>query len=141
MISASRKTWAVYSLIIPWMLSWILVLPFFHIHALDIQEDLSRSQAFLPHTLYSPDLPGEYSVQTGVDGHALSSHTLKYSELAIGLFSEDDDTKRKIGTPLDRSSALDAIELQFDRFRISEFPSHPSILLASSLSSRAPPFI
>jgi hypothetical protein len=153
MPSLSRKAGYSQLLVTPWILTWVLTVPFFHIHALDIQEDFSQSQAFLPHTVFSADLPGEYSPRTGIDQrgmpgnqHAVSSHFLQYSEISIGLFSEDDDTKRKIGIlPICyvhfSSLKLSPPHIVLVRTVIPEFASPPSLLLASSISSRAPPFV
>jgi hypothetical protein len=151
MSSLSRKARFSYLLSIPWMLTWVLIVPFFHIHVLDMQEDLSQSQAFLPHTVFSADLPGEYSPRTDVDQHGmpgnqhtLSSHFLQYSEMALGVFSEDDDTKRKIGIlPFYYAhfSSLRRSPSHIARSVIPEFSSPPFLLLASSISLRAPPFV
>ena len=44
-------------LVLPWLVTWVLTIPLFHIHALDAQENSFRSQAVLLHTVFSPDLP------------------------------------------------------------------------------------
>jgi hypothetical protein len=51
---------------LPWMVTWVLITPLFHIHSLDVQEDRVFSDIFLAHTVFSPDLPGEYSPQSTV---------------------------------------------------------------------------
>jgi hypothetical protein len=137
-------------LTLPWMLTWVLILPLFHIHILDIQEDLSQSQAFLPHTVFSADLPGEYTSGADMDQHgmpgnqrALSSHFLQYSELAILLLHEDDTgAKYKIGiSPIHYSHFPSLRRSPLDIFQsvIPELASPPFLLLTSSVSSRAPP--
>lgn len=151
MPSLSRKAGFSQLLVIPWMLTWVLTVPLFHIHTLDMQEDLSQFQAFLPHTVFSADLPGEYSSRTAIDQrgmpgnqHTLSSHFLQYSEMAIGLFSEDEDTKRKIGiSPIHFAhfSSLRRSPPHIVRGVVPEFASQPYLLVASSVSSRAPPFV
>lgn len=151
MSSRSRRARFSHFLVIPWLLTWVLIVPLFHIHALDMQEDRSQSQAFLAHTVFSADLPGEYSSPTGIDQrgmpgnqHALSSHYLQYSEMAIGLFSEDDDTKRKMGIAPIHFAHFPSLRLsppRIVRSVVPEFASQPFLLLASSLSSRAPPFV
>jgi hypothetical protein len=151
MSSLTRKARFSYLLSIPWMLTWVLIVPFFHIHVLDMQEDLSQSQAFLPHTVFSADLPGEYSPETDVDQrrmpgnqHALSSHFLQYSEMAIGLFSEDDDAKQRIRIPPIHYPHFPSVRrspLHIVQSVIPELASPPFLVLASSVSSRAPPFV
>jgi hypothetical protein len=137
-------------LALPWMLTWVLILPLFHIHILDVQEDLSQSQAFLPHTVFSADLPGEYASGTDVDQHgmpgnqrALSSHFSQYSEMAILLLHEDDNNaKYKIGiSPIHYShfSSLRRSPLDIVQSIIPGLASPPFLLLTSSVSSRAPP--
>lgn len=151
MSSPSRKAKFLNLLIVPWVVTWVLIVPLFHIHTLDIQEDLSRFQAFLPHTVFSPDLPGEYSVRTtaGSRGrpwnqHTVSSHLLQYSEMAIVLFSKDDDTKRKFGiSPIHHAHFPSRIHppTHVIRSAILEVEPPPLLLLQSSGSSRAPPSI
>ena len=133
----------------PWIFTWVLILPFFHIHIIDTQEDLSQNQGFLPHTVFSADLAGEYAPrahadQRGMPGHqrALSTHFLQYSEMAIGLFSEDTDAKRKLGiSPLHHAHFVSPRRppVSLVQSVISELPSPPLLLLTSSDSSRAPP--
>lgn len=51
-------------LITLWLSLWILSLPLFHIHT---QTEMQRG---IPHTVFSPDLPGEYSpLKTDSVGH------------------------------------------------------------------------
>ena len=145
----SRKARFSHLFAIPWMLTWVLILPLFHIHILDAQEDLSQSQAFLPHTVFSADLPGEYAPRAEVDQRgmpgnqrALSSHFLQYSEMAIGLFREYNDAKQKIGiSPIHNAhfSSLRRSPLPIVEFVIPGLASPPFLLLTSSVSSRAPP--
>lgn len=134
--------------VLPWLIISVLTIPFFHIHALDAQENLFRSQAVLLHTVFSPDLPGEYPDQIAPhqrgmpeNQEALSIHFPHYSEYAIGLFTEQ-DPKQKDGIQLMlyahfvslRSSPTESI-----RYVIPELRSPPFVLLASSSSPRAPP--
>ena len=42
-----------------WLVLWILTVPLFHIHT------VSETRQGLPHTVFSPDLPGEYSAGPG----------------------------------------------------------------------------
>ncbi len=84
-----------------WLVIWVLATPVFHIHTLDVQENHSLSQTVLAHTVFSPDLPGEYAPRSTIRGNRLSeqsptmsTHFLRYSETEIGLFNED-DLKRK----------------------------------------------
>ena len=150
MSAPGRKPTFSHWLAILWLIPWALTIPLFHVHALDIQETPFLPKAFLAHTVFTPDLPGEYSPrppihQGGMPGHqhALASHFPQYSEIAFSLFSED-DTKRKIGNPPmdnDEFSFLIPSLLESVHYAISEFASPPFLLLRFSVSSRAPPFI
>jgi hypothetical protein len=134
-----------------WLVTWLLTVPLFHIHALDSQESFSRSQVFLTHTVFTPDLPGEYAASTAVhqrgtrgNERTLSSHLPRYSEIAFSLLCEDDETKRKIGIQsihCAHISSLRPAPLDFVRYVIPQRASPPFLLLASALPSRSPPFV
>ena len=51
---------------LPWIVTWVLITPVFHIHSLDVQEDCVFSNIFLVHTVFSSDLAGEDSPQSTV---------------------------------------------------------------------------
>jgi hypothetical protein len=116
-----------------------------------MQETPFLAQAFLAHTVFTPDLPGEYPPRPsihkrGTPGHqhTLASHFPQYSEIDFSFFGEDDDTKRKIGNPPidnDEFSFLVPPLLESVHFAIPELASPPFLLLTFSVSSRAPPFI
>jgi hypothetical protein len=136
-------------LLLPWLLLWVLTVPLFHIHTLDEQESQPLTPQVLTHTVFSPDLPGEYTPRTAghqsgpqVDPHAIAKHFPHYSEIALSVFGEDDDTKRKIGSsPIHSAhfSSLRRSPLDLVRGVIPELASLPFLLLASSVSPRAPP--
>ena len=136
-------------LLLPWLVMWVLTVPLFHIHTLDEQESPSLTPQVLTHTVYSPDLPGEYTPRlaahrggTQEDPHAIAKHFPHYYEIGISVFGEDDDTKRKIGSsPIHeaRFSSLRRSPLDIVRDVIPELASPPFLLLASSVSPRAPP--
>src|SRR5512135_2929459 len=151
MSAPARKSTFSHWLALLWLIPWILAIPLFHVHALDMQETAFLPQAFLTHTVFTRDLPGEYSPQPaihqrGMPGHqhALTSHFPQYSEIAFSLFGEDDDTKRKIVNPPiddDEFSFLIPSLLGGVHHVIPELASPPFLLLTFSVSSRAPPFI
>jgi hypothetical protein len=151
MFAPGRKHTFSLLLALLWLIPWVLTIPLFHVHALDRQETPFLPEAFLTHTVFTPDLPGEYFPrpaihQRGMPGyqHALASHFPQYSEIAFSLFGEDDDTKRKIGNPPidnDEFSFLIPSLLESVHSAIAELASLPFLLLAFSASSRAPPLI
>lgn len=150
MATLARTPTLLRALVLSWLVAWVLTAPLFHIHSLDAQEDRFLSGAFLAHTVFSPDLPGEYALQTGVHQsgmpehqHALSIHFLRYSEIGIGLFNKD-DSKRKTGIQ-------SVFSVQF--FWLTRPPSNsvrnaifqpaspPVRLLTASSFPRAPPSV
>ena len=89
-----------------WLTVWVLAAPVFHIHTLDVQENHFLSQVVLVHTVFSPDLPGEYTSRSTVRGNRLSeqpptmsTHFLRYSKTEIQLFNEN-DLKQKPRLPV-----------------------------------------
>ena len=153
MSALTRKPTVVHVLALSWLITWVLSVPLFHIHALDAQEDRSFSQTALPHTIFSPDLPGEYAPRTAAhrsgtpeNQPALSIHFQSYSEIAIGLFNDDDNKKRKDRLQPAVYLSRHAFSLSFslpesDRHVIPRVTSPPFLLLGSSTPSRAPPFV
>jgi hypothetical protein len=135
---------------LPWMVTWVLITPLFHIHTLDVQEDRCFSQIFLAHTVFSPDLAGEYSPQSTVhqagtqeDQYAFSTHFSFYSEESIGLFSEDDSKQEKGIEPVSHTRFFPPKDflLNGGRYVIPDLVSPPFMLLASPVSLRAPPSV
>ena len=43
-----------------WLITWVTTVPLFHIHLPDIS-DRQASQSSVAHTVFSPDLPGEFA--------------------------------------------------------------------------------
>src|SRR5262249_12455259 len=91
-------------LFLPWLVTWVLVTPLFHFHTLDAQEIHSGSPITLTHTVFTPDLPGEYAVQSPVDQTAtqkrqgaLATHFLHYSEDALSLFTKAPSRQHTLG--------------------------------------------
>jgi hypothetical protein len=133
-----------------WMVMWVLIIPLFHIHILDVQEDRCFSKIFLAHTVFSPDLAGEYSPQSTVhqagtheNKYTFSTHFSLYSEETISLFSEDDSKQEKGIWPVSHARFIQPKDflLNGGRYVIPDLVSPPFMLLASSVSLRAPPSV
>jgi len=114
--------------VLPCLVTLVLITPLFHIHTLDIQEDRSFFKLFIAHTVFSPDLPGEYSPQSTVhqagtlnNQGTVSTHFAHYSEESFSLISEDDSKWEK-------------------GIKASHVSPH-LMLLASSVPLRAPPSV
>ena len=133
-------------LMLSWVIPWLLSIPLYHIHALNGQENPAHSSSFLPHTLFSGDLPGEYSI--GEDGREKAAHDQqsvqvhfpRYSEINFDL--EDDDGNKSGVQPspiaLLTRRHLD-LPLLLQRSLSVDITRGPSRVDSPSLPSRSPP--
>jgi len=147
---AGKKPTLLHVLVVTWIVSWLLTIPLFHIHALDVQELPLRSNSSLAHTVFSGDLPGEYatSVQqptTSDKQQTVESHYPRYNEIDFVAFQEDDDTtKRRLGFDPQSSDQLQlqqSLPLKAESTLIFKVPASPLTLSLCSVPSRAPPRI
>lgn len=128
--------------LVAWLILWITTAPLFHIHIPDNTTWLSPLQGSA-HTVFTPDLPGEFSPPSHEDrkGHVghLSQRTVNAPELGIALFKNDrKDPKAKRLSSLWATSHAPNTLLSCWPFEWSE--SFPQSLLSPTLpSSRAPP--
>jgi hypothetical protein len=131
---------------------WVLSTPLFHIliHILDVQEDRCYSEISLVHIVFSPDLAGEYFPQSTVhqagtheNKYTFSAHFSHYSEETISLFSEDDSKQEKGIEPVSHARFIQPKDflLNGGRYVIPDLVSPTFMLLASSVSLRAPPSV
>ncbi len=83
-------------LILLWLVIWMTSVPLFHVHIPDITDRWSALQTGGAHTVFSPDLPGEFSrpFHNSDQEHAaqLSSRGTNSPELGIALLNGE--TKR-----------------------------------------------
>jgi hypothetical protein len=101
--------------------------------------------------VFTPDLAGEYSPQSTVDQAepqenqaALSTHFLHYSEETLSLFSKNHSKQeKKLGLVSKSHLFLPPKDflLTGGRHVIPDLVLPPLILLASSVSLRAPPSV
>jgi hypothetical protein len=135
---------------LPWLVTWVLIAPLFHTHTLDAQEDHSCSPVILAHTVFTPDLAGEYSPQSTVDQAetqenkaALSTHFLHYSEGTLSFFSKNHSKQEKKHGVVSKSHLLPPKDflLNGGGYVIPDLVLPPLILLASPVSLRAPPSV
>jgi hypothetical protein len=132
---------------LPWMVTWVLIAPLFHLHTLDAQEIHRGSSITLAHTVFTPDLPGEYAVQshgdqTETQKHqgTLATHFLHYSEEALSVFTKAPSRQHSLGLiahsqPLPPTDVL----LTGSRYVGPDLVLPPLLLQQSSVSLRAPP--
>jgi len=132
------------------MVTWVLIAPLFHIHTLDAQEDHNCSQVSLADTVFSPDTAGEYTPQSTVDQAetqenqaAISTHFSHYFEETFNLFSNNHSKQEKKNGLVSKSHLLPPKDflLNGGRYVIHDLVLPPLILVASSVSLRAPPSI
>jgi hypothetical protein len=89
-------------LIIAWLILWVTTVPLFHTHLPDTTDAPASMQGGLAHTVFSPDLPGEFSRSYNVTHQQhffhLSNRVSNSPELSLALL-DDDEKYRKIGQP------------------------------------------
>ena len=89
-------------LVIGWVCVWIAALPLFHTH---VPDGLEKSLG-VPHTVFSSDLPGEFSAfshRTARDEAELSALGFHSQELGFVASASLDDGKRK---PLGQTASV-----------------------------------
>jgi hypothetical protein len=129
-------------LIVGWASVWVAALPLFHTHLPGAFE----KGVGLPHTVFSSDLPGEFSVfshhRTASDQAELSAPALHSPELGFVASASLDDGKRK---PLGQTASLFLPSVSPDRLlAFRRVHAHPVILPEPGWSPdshglRAPP--
>src|SRR5215831_10088112 len=80
-------------LVVAWLLTWVTTVPLFHLHLPDTTDRWSTLHSGGAHTVFTPDLPGEYSrpFHDSHQRHAghLSQRVVNSPELGLALFDED----------------------------------------------------
>jgi len=122
-----------------WVIIWVVTVPLFHTHLPDVNDLASRQG--LAHTVFSPDLPGEFSCAHS-NGFHLSTRSQNSPELGFVLSTAEDSKKGTYQQP----SVLSISSWQFDRPLLAQSAESRSThskfnLLASHRTPRAPPFI
>ena len=77
-------------LILAWAITWVTTVPLFHTHLPDVNDGSPPRQG-LAHTVFSPDLPGEFSHTHGGVLH-LSTSTQNLPELGFVISIQSADT-------------------------------------------------
>jgi hypothetical protein len=132
-------------LILAWLTIWITTLPLFHFHVPDTTDRWSALQSRGAHTIFTPDLPGEFShpfhdSQQGHSSH-LSNRAVNSPEIGIAIFDEPDDRKVKVLQVLGTPFRFPDTSLQFMGVSGSPEKCHQLHLLQAFPGSRAPPRI
>jgi hypothetical protein len=130
--------------IVAWTVLWIAAVPLFHTHLPDIADQIS-SQRGVAHTVFSPDLPGEFiGFSSSHDGPFanLSTHVMNSPELGFVL-SSCDTKDREVG----EGSVLNALHYPSDPTVLQNSAVESSVvafrphLLSTRQSPRAPPIV
>ena len=109
--------------IFAWLSIWVTTLPLFHIHVPDTTDRWSAIQSGGAHTVFTQDLPGEFShpfhdTQKGHSRH-LSNRVVNSPEIGIAIFDDPDDRKVK------------ALQLLGALFRLLDTALQPRVVWAS----------
>ena len=128
-------------LVLVWVIAWITTAPLFHIHLPDISDRLT-SQGGVAHTVFSPDLPGEFTRFSNNQGHCthLSKKVLNSPELSFIISSVSKD--REVAQPSALSVSFCLLNWRSWPTSVLKSPALPTQLLVfrDSQSPRAPPF-
>ena len=129
-------------LLIGWASVWVAALPLFHTHLPAVFE----TPVGLPHTVFSSDLPGEFSAfshRTAWDETELTTLALNSQELGFVASASLDDGKRK---PLGQTTSVFLLRvpppslLTFRLFHDLPVAQTEILWLPDSHGLRAPPF-
>ena len=122
-----------------WVITWVATVPLFHTHLPDVNDLVSRQG--LAHTVFSPDLPGEFFCDHSTGFH-LSTKSQNSPELGFVLSTAEDSKKWIYQAPsvLSICSGLFHSPL-LTQSAVYSRSTHRKRLLASHRPPRAPPFI
>jgi hypothetical protein len=132
-------------LILGWAILWVITVPLFHTHLPDLSDGPS-ARSGLAHTVFSQDLPGEFSSFSGTahrDHFAQLSNPISNSPELDFVLSSEDSKSRKTGDPnvlgvlfsLPRASFSYTMALQ------AGSTQHRPLLVAAQQSPRGPPVV
>src|SRR5215467_4398407 len=132
-------------LILAWLAVWITALPLFHIHVPDSTDRWSILQSGGAHTVFSPDLQGEYyrpfhDKQQTHSSH-VSNRAVNSPEMGIAILDDPDDRKVKALLLLVAQSFFPDPLLQSTDVSASPEKSYQLQLFQAFPNSRAPPRI
>jgi len=84
-----------------WLITWVTTVPLFHIHLPDIS-DRQASQSGIAHTVFSPDLPGEFTRFSNANHQDLFAHLSNWvcNSPELGFVLSERSKDREKGKPL-----------------------------------------
>ena len=141
-----------------WVVAWMLVVPFIHIHPEADQHhgEAGHVHGGMIHTVFSQDLDGEFGIHYELTGSvkrhipnqvALAGHPEHGSELSeIGFSVLHDPAERKLSKPtsthgLIAQSATMCVVPLFSSLTATIVVPSPDSLLTRAVPSRAPPSV
>jgi len=132
-------------LILAWLAIWLTTLPLFHTHVPDTTDRWSALQSGGAHTVFTPDLPGEFShpfhdSQQGHSSH-LANRAVNSPEMGIAIFDDPDDRKIKALHVLSVPTRLSDTALRSMGVCGSPQKYHELQIFQALTGSRAPPRI
>jgi len=85
-------------LVLAWVIPWITTVPLFHLHLPDTTDWWSALNSGGAHTVFTPDLPGEFArpLHNTHEGHSarLSPRLVNSPELGITVFYEQSENRK-----------------------------------------------
>jgi len=134
-------------LILVWLIPWVTTVPLFHTHLPDATDEPAFRQGGLAHTVFSPDLPGEFSRSFDVTDQDhfthVSNRVSNSPELGFALLEEDSKKDRMLG-PQIVISILWCLPNKplLPNSTIESHPKHLRLLLSTAPQGpRAPPSV
>ena len=135
------------ALILTWLISWILTVPLFHVHLPNPKDGPVSLHSGLAHTVFSSDLPGEFSHFSIArtprsDSFDLSQRPLNYPELGFAVLNNNLPKDPKMGEPtaVGASPILPDILISYVRSE-ARLGDIPPVVHGPPTPSRAPPFL
>jgi len=132
-------------LIFAWLISWISAVPLFHLHIPDTTDRWSSLQSGGAHTVFTPDLPGEFfhsfKGAQGVSAH-LSKRIVNSPEFSLVLCDEKSEEQkgRHLSLLHSQSNAVDAHLFQHMSLEVIE-KNYCGFCSIGSSAPRAPPHL
>ena len=80
-----------------WLVLWVTMVPLVHVHIPDPTDSWSAAQSVGAHTVFTSDLPGEYSTPFRESPHPshLTHRTVRSPELNISIFGKTENSNRE----------------------------------------------
>ena len=133
--------------VLTWLILWVITVPLFHVHVPDVIKGPVSLFGGLPHTVFSPDLPGEYPQFLPSRDHPsgaldVSQHSLNYPELGFVVLNNTLKSLSKAhsaGQPAAFNSAASKTPAIYSRSASALCDDSRPVLYERPPPARAPP--